>query len=216
MKRFGTIAVFLVAICIALFALFIQIAQYKSLNPTISTETPEEDFQIPIFPDDPILGDRKAPITMILFEDMGCTACAAFHQTFLQYESANPGKIKLIVKGVATTQFPVSSEPALRYAFCAHKQKAFQPFVTTVFQTQQDLSTDQLDAVVEGLDLNANALQTCLASTETNTYVERNMILARVLEIQQLPTLFYEDKQISTPQSVDAWQRYVQAILQAQ
>src|SRR3989338_11569161 len=100
--------IFLPAVIIAAFALFIRLLQYEPLFPKEDNTVAEEPqaLQIPIFPDDPIMGDKKAAITLIAFEDLGCAACAEQDDLFRQLLEKYPSKIKIIWKPLPVTFIP--------------------------------------------------------------------------------------------------------------
>ncbi|MEK7084106.1 MAG: thioredoxin domain-containing protein, partial [Patescibacteria group bacterium] len=126
LKTRHIIFIFLPAILIAGFALFIQIVQYRSANEAENPET--ASIQIPVFPDDPILGDKKAGITVIAFEDFGCPGCKDQSDIFNELLDKYPGKIKIIWKGLPVTRFPFSTRRTNEYAFCANRQGKFSAF----------------------------------------------------------------------------------------
>src|SRR3989338_1742832 len=142
--------VFLPALMVAAFVFFIRAIQYEPLSPKAS-ETAEEPqaLQIPIFPDDPMLGDKKAPITLIAFEDAGCAACAEQHAMFQKLLETYPKKIKIIWKPLPVTLIPYPSGRAHEYAYCANQQEKFDVFVTLAFENQNDLSPVALNRLAE-------------------------------------------------------------------
>lgn len=85
---------------------------------------------------DRVLGDPKAPITIIEYASLGCPHCAKFHQETLPKIKKNyidTGKAKLIFR-----DFPLggAAYAAAMMARCAPPARYFQ-FVDVLFQNQQ-------------------------------------------------------------------------------
>ena len=80
------IALFVPLIFITFFFLFVRVMQYTPLHPSEEVVTAYNkklaNFTIPILSEDPILGDKKAQKTLVVFGDYGCAPCASLHNTF--------------------------------------------------------------------------------------------------------------------------------------
>src|SRR3989338_6953802 len=95
------LAIFIPALLVVGFTLFIQVLRYEPLYPTQAPAAAGDDgavaeVHVPIAADDPILGDRSAPITLIAFEDFGCEACNQQHTLFAELLKKNTGRGKII------------------------------------------------------------------------------------------------------------------------
>ena len=204
--------IFLPAVAIAAFALFIRLVQYEPLFPKEEETTSEapETTQIPIFPDDPILGDKKAGMTLIAFEDLGCAACAEQDELFTQLLEKYPSKIKIIWKPLPVTFVPFSTSKAHEYAYCANKQKKFDKFKTLAFTNRLNLSPETLQNIGTQIELNQEKLTACLESGEAAAYTKMAEELGRALNIQSVPTIFLENMQIDHPTTVEGWETLLQ------
>jgi len=60
--------IFIPAILVVSFGFFIEIIKYQPLFPKVKPQdnTPQQ-FIIPLYPQDPIIGNAKSPITIIAF-----------------------------------------------------------------------------------------------------------------------------------------------------
>ncbi|MBP9731896.1 MAG: thioredoxin domain-containing protein [Candidatus Magasanikbacteria bacterium] len=202
-------AVFFPAILLGSLALFIQIVRYQPLYPKIDTTEQNADskFEVPILPTDPIIGNRKSPITVIAFEDFSCSACKAQHDLFLQVQQKYPDKIKMIWKGLPVNNPLQPPVTALRYGVCAHEQKQFDQFAAYAFSNSDNLSEGTLNKISEEIKLDTEKLTTCLASDRPDQIIETNKKIANTLNLQSVPTLFIDNKQIQTPETLNDWER---------
>lgn len=208
LKMKHILAIFVPAILLVSIALFIRIVQYEPLFPKIDKTDQEnqEGIQIPIFPDDPILGNKKAPITLIAFEDFGCEACREQMDVWQRLMQKHPNRIKIIWKGLPVTQFPHATEAAQRYGYCAHKQKKFEAFASYAFANFSNLSVATLDVIAGELDLDVEKLETCVQGELAYSYITRVEQIARLLQVQSVPTTFLNGKQIENPKVLEGWE----------
>lgn len=199
--------IFIPAILIAALALFIRFIQYEPQFPDeTETQTTKTDLQIPIYPDDPVIGNKKAPITLIAFEDFGCDGCKVQSALFDSLMKKHPDKVKLIWKGLAATKFPFPTDLAHQYGFCANRQGKFNNFSKLAFTNSDNLSQTILDAVAKEIELDEKKLADCLASGEAKAYMAKNEQLGLALNIQSVPTFFLNNKQINPPQILEGWE----------
>jgi protein-disulfide isomerase len=200
--------VFVPAILLVSFALFVRFLQQEVIFPG---ETPDDDpnvedqIQIPIFPDDPIIGDKKAPITLVLFTDLACGGCQDQDLLLDEIIQNNPGKLKVIWKSLPVTSFPAPSRWAHEYAFCANEQGRLDAFKTMAFANKENLLPETLEMISTDVGLDAEELTSCLNSARPDTYITNTEDLARLLNIQSVPTFFLNNEQIKTPRSAGGW-----------
>ncbi len=208
MKLKQLLLIFIPAFCLMALILFIRIVQYEPLYSTPknqSENTSEEKSSIPIFPEDPILGDKKAASNVLIFADFGCEHCKSDYDIIKELITQYPKKVKVIWKGLPVTKFPYNSEPAHRVAFCAQKQGKFEPLADVFFENQTSLSPENIQTFATQVGLNQTELATCVEAADTTSYIQKNKDLARLLNIQAVPAVFLNNNQIPTPQSLEEW-----------
>lgn len=198
--------VFIPALLIAALALYIRIGQFEPLYSDTNAEEENIVDLIPVFADDPILGDKAAPTTIIAFEDFGCPACKVQAQLFDQLLDKYPGELKVVWKGLPVTRFPFASETAERYAYCANKQGLFGAFKQYAFANSDNLSESILQTITEEIGLDKDTFDTCLASGAPQAHISQVEELARILRIQSVPTLFVNGSQVEPPHSLADWE----------
>lgn len=207
MKIKYLLAIFIPAILIAALALFVRFIQYEPQTPAeTETLTTNTGVQIPIYPDDPVLGSKKAPISIIAFEDFGCDGCRTQSALINSMMQKYPNKIKVIWKGLVVTKFPVPTDLAHQYGFCANKQGKFNEFSQLAFANGNNLTQTILDAIAKEIKLDDKDLAECLNSGAVASYMSKNEQLGMALNIQSVPTFFLNNKQINPPQILEGWE----------
>ena len=206
-KHSHSFLIFIPAILIAIFALFFRVVQYESINNVPEEETAlPDDFRIPIYPDDPIIGKRTARKTIIAFEDFGCEGCRIQSDILERIIAKHPDDVKVIWKGLPVTHFPFPSNEAHRYSYCANKQGEFEPFTKLAFSQFDNLSPTTLDAISEKVELKDKKLRECLENPGTNAHIDRTAQLANILNIQAVPAMFVDFTQVQPPVTVSGWE----------
>jgi len=203
------LAVFIPAIALVAFAIFIQVIRYEPLHPNITKKdtTQNQTLTIPILPDDPIVGDKKSAITVIAFEDFSCSSCEEQNNLLNTIQETHPGVVKIIWKGLPVHEFPFPSRDAHRYAYCAYRQGKFDTFKEYAFINGDNLSPPILKQIVEEIKLDTKKLDNCLASQDPDTHITQIETIAQSLNIQSVPALFIQNKQIKAPLTVGEWEQ---------
>lgn len=199
--------IFIPALLLGFLALFIRVIQYEPLFPKNEEKGVDTKAQlvVPLFESDPILGDKRAPLTVIAFEDFGCEACRGQDGLISALLEQYPKKVKFVWKSLPVTKFPYPTDRAARYGFCADEQNQFAEFKQFAFANAENLSEAGLAQITEAMKLDKNKLTRCLNSQDVEAYMTKNQQLALLLNVQAVPTFFIDNVQISTPQSIDQW-----------
>ncbi len=199
--------VFIPALLVVGFAFFVRILQYEPLYPKqTAQEEQDQTFQIPISPNDPILGDKKAAETTILFADYSCEACKAEDALLEQVLAEYPKKVKIIWKGIPSAHFPYDTQLAHEYGYCADRQGKFLDFKRYAFANFETLSKEIVEEIGRQIPLDARKLATCLESGEAAAFVEQTEALAGALNIQAVPIVFIDNQQINPPTTLEGWE----------
>lgn len=199
------ILIFIPILFLAGLALFIRIVQYEPLFPDTPDVDSETTLQIPIYGEDPITGDKKAPITLIAFEDFACDHCKTQSDLLTKILDQYPKSLKIIWKILPINRYPIDSTLSAEYAYCANQQGKFELFKLYAFENGKNLSEATLEEIATQIKLDPKKLTTCLESGTAQTYTEAIKNISQQLHIQELPTLFINNKQIQPPTSVEGW-----------
>lgn len=144
-----------------------------------------------------VLGNPGAPITIFVFGDYQCAACAAFSNRFrpmLESTFVDTGEARIVFFDRPFRNRHPHAELAARATYCADEQEGFWPLHTRLF-AEQEAWTDQADprplieqyASEEGLD--AEALAECVESGRHADRVAANERLADELGVRSTPTI---------------------------
>lgn len=201
--------IFIPSIILATLAVFMQVIRYAPTKPDAYLNTNKDTAKtssIPIFDDDTIIGRRDAAKTVIVFGDIACSQCQEELSVFDSLTEQYPKGIKFIWKSLPVIRIPYPSDSANLYAYCANQQEKFLSFAKEIIQTgTESLTKDIIDAAVASAKINQNELNKCLAGGQGVQYKNKVESLAEDLNIQTVPTAFFNQKQIDTPATIDGW-----------
>lgn len=203
--------IFVPALFLVFIALLIRVNQYEPLFPDFEAYQAQQEernkFAIPILPEDPIIGAPNAQKTIIAFEDFGCESCAAQSTLFAQLIQRHPDKVKIIWKGLPVTRFPYNSRNAHLIAVCMRRIDRFEDFADHAFANREDLSSEVLDTIIKEIGVAPENIQACIQTGEPELHVQKTEDLAAVLDVQSVPAVFIDNKQIQPQTSVEDWER---------
>jgi len=139
---------------------------------------------------DHILGDSKAPITLVEFLDLQCSFCIQFHEEVLpqlQQKYIQTGKVRL-----AIVDFPLESHgyaiQAAKLATCAGQQGKYWQ-VHDLFLSAPQVATDEAIRKIAGeTQLDQKQLEQCLTNPRTVDQIMREANAARELGVFGTPT----------------------------
>lgn len=187
----------------------------KMTDPAAATPTIDADLLKPK-PNDIILGDMNALVTIVEYSSLSCPHCAHFHETVLpqlQKEFITTGKVKLVLR-----HFPLN-EPALKAAElveCAGGVGTQRSeFAKTLFamQPQWAMGDDFLKqlkqiALLGGVD--SAAFESCMADKD----LETRIVLTRQeatekLGVNATPSFFINGTKFEGEVSIEGFRKAI-------
>lgn len=140
---------------------------------------------------DPVGGNPQGDVTLVEFFDYQCGYCKAVHPnlTALLGEDRN---LRFVYK-----EFPIlgpASVTAAKAALAAARQDKYQPMHDALMGLRGQLDDAKIMRVAESLDLDLARLKADMASPEIQATIERNLDLARKLQIEGTPAFVIGDQ----------------------
>ena len=152
-------------------------------------------IEVPLNPDDRILGKADAPITIVEYASLTCPHCAAFARDTLpkiKAEWIDPGKAKLVFR-----DFPLdgSAVKASVLARCAPPEK-FYGFIDVLFSSQESWArnpdpTPGLARIAKLGGMSEEQFNACMADSALQDKVLASRLTAeKELKVESTPTFF--------------------------
>lgn len=157
---------------------------------------------------DVILGDPKAPVTLIEYGDYQCPFCGRFFrdtESLVRENYVKTGKVKTVFRNF---QFlgPESTNAA-QAAECAKDQGKFWAYYDAIYTTELkdgkenngNLTRELFIDLAKGAGLDANAFTSCYDSGKYAVQVQKDTADAQALGVNSTPTIFVNGQQTQPP-----------------
>jgi protein-disulfide isomerase len=145
--------------------------------------------------DDPSLGPKDAPITIVEFFDYNCGYCkAANHWVFDTLDSSRQDDVRVVFK-----EYPVlaeSSHIAATAALAAAKQGKYREMHIALMKGR-DFSPEALDKTAQSVGLNMDKFHKDMASPEIASHIDRVLNEGANAKITGTPGFFVNGKLLS-------------------
>jgi protein-disulfide isomerase len=162
--------------------------------PVAVAAAPDKTALLAVLPTDHVLGDAKAPITLIEYASFTCPHCAHFHTQVLpelKKKWIDTGKVKLVYRDFPLDQVAAK---AAQIAECAGNDRYFG-VIDLIFrgQPQWAASQDPIAELAKPLriaGLGENEIKACLANEAKATEVVADYRGGETLGVTSTPSLF--------------------------
>ncbi|MBU4257485.1 DsbA family protein [Patescibacteria group bacterium] len=168
----------------------------------------------PIISDlDPGMGNKEAPVTIVIFSDYQCGFCQKQEQILNELTSRYEEKIRLIRK-----DYPESDENSISFLAavagrCAQEQKKFWEYHDLLFQNSGGLNSKILFELARKLNLNINQFNYCLSGSEAEQLIKDNIEEADALGISGVPFIYVNDREVMGQVDLEELKKIIEAEL---
>jgi len=182
---------------------------------------PSEAALLTVTPDDMVMGDPNAPVTIVEYASLTCPHCAHFTEATLpQLKTAyiDSGKVKLVFRDFPLDPFALR---AAMLAHCAGKERYFG-FIEVLFQNQAGWDhPDDSNATMAALagiakvgGIGKEQFDHCMADDALAQRVSKSRFDAeKSLEIQSTPTFFINGTRLSGSQPFEKFYEAIKPLL---
>jgi protein-disulfide isomerase len=141
--------------------------------------------------DDPYIGPKDAPVTIIMFSDYQCVYCQKWYtEVFKPLLQNYPGKIRFVYRDFPLSTIHPSATAAAEAANCAGDQNKYWEFFNAVFMGTEKLSDQTIQTYASAIQLDMESFNQCLSSQKYRSEVEADFSYAAGLGVQSTPTFF--------------------------
>jgi protein-disulfide isomerase len=141
--------------------------------------------------DDPALGPKNAPVTIVEFSDYQCPACRAWYdQIYRQLMTEYEGKIRFVYRDFPLTSIHPGAQPAAEAANCANDQDKYWEFHNALFSGQYNLDRNGFLQIASDLALDTNSFTACIDSGKYASEVLADLQDGINLGVDATPTFY--------------------------
>lgn len=150
----------------------------------------------PSYSDDPLLGQRDAPITVMEFSDFECPSCGEFFRQvlpFIKKKYVDSGRIKIVFRNFPLSNIHPNARAAAAAGECAHKLGRFWQYHDLLFANQRKLDRQSLLDYARRVGLNLPEFAACLDSQQAAAEVDKDVAEGNRLAVGRTPTIFVDN-----------------------
>ena len=172
------------------------------------------------------IGPANAPVTIVEFSDMQCPHCRKGAYILNALKDRFPGKIRIVLRNYPMDSACHPDVPAGRghnaaceaaqAIYCAAQQGQFEKAYQTIFDAQDDLAPGKTVDFLKGLNLDVNALKSCMGSESTRAAIQKDILEGKKHAVQSTPTFFANGHMVDGAYPLKAWVKLVEALLNEQ
>jgi protein-disulfide isomerase len=167
---------------------------------------------------DRVLGNEKAPITIVEYASPSCTHCAHFYRedfpTFKK-KYIDTGKVRFIMRGL-----PLSPTAASAFALarCQSDDK-YYPTIELLFEQQKNWASAKpkskaLFAVAKQVGFTRKSFKACMADKKLSQAIDDEVQKAKVkFGVKSLPTFFINGQMMQQEKTLDGFDKALEPLL---
>lgn len=161
----------------------------SAANLQVMLVEPEPPVQAVSTDDDPSRGERTAPVTVVVFTDFQCPACAATHPIIDETLKSYGNRVRLVVRDFPLPQHAQAHKAAEAAAAAAAQGKFFE-YAAVLFKNQSALDVPSLKKYAVELGLDTARFNAALDKGEYAAEVEHDVEDGEQYGVDSTPSIF--------------------------
>ncbi|MEQ1763010.1 MAG: thioredoxin domain-containing protein [Pyrinomonadaceae bacterium] len=139
---------------------------------------------------DPSIGPATAPVTIVMFSDFQCPACARTHPVLKRVMAEFPSKVKLAVRDYPLESVHPNAFNAALAANAASRQGKFTEYAEKLYTNQDSLDKVSLMRFATELGLNAKQFEIDFSDAEAAAQIKQDVTDGEAHGVGSTPTIF--------------------------
>ena len=190
MQIFGRLALYVALPVLAIFVVYVLISQGPTYSP------------VEVAPNDHILGDPETPVSIVVYADFQCPACATEFQLMGRIWSRIEDKAHMIFRHYPLTASNPHAWTAALYAEAAGRQDRFWEMHDFLFLNQPAWSflpevESEFDSYAETLELDTEQLRADLENEEVMGKVRDDQRGGNAAGVRSTPVMFINGRRVA-------------------
>ncbi len=163
---------------------------YSKFNAKILLPEPEPPVQVISVANAPFQGPVTAPVTVVMFSDFQCSACAAIHPILKHIMAGYGDKVRFVVRNFPLEGIHNNAFAAARAANAAHAQGKYFEYTELLYARQDALDAASLRKYAAELGLNVKQFDIDFNSAKTASEVRKDVTDGESYGVNSTPTIF--------------------------
>jgi len=181
------------------------VTELKKAGPPVRILLEAPRAEIALQAEDPVLGNAKAPVTIVEFSDFQCPFCLRAAPTLKRLRETYGDKVRVIWKDFPLTQIHPQAFKAAEAGHCAAEQDKFWPYHDKLFGNQQALQPEFLKQYAKEAGMDAAKFDGCLDSSKYAERVRDSVAAGSRVGVSSTPTTFVNGRMLEGAQPYEAF-----------
>ncbi|MEZ5345485.1 MAG: thioredoxin domain-containing protein [Pyrinomonadaceae bacterium] len=140
--------------------------------------------------DDPFQGDKNAPITVVMFTDLECPACAAVYPVLKNVVAEYGARIKFVIRDFPLEGIHANAFGAAVAANAANNQGKYFEYKELLYKNQDSLDTESLVKLAKQIGMDEKKFRSDLGETKYAEEVRKDIEDGEKYGVNSTPTIF--------------------------
>ncbi|MDM7923225.1 MAG: thioredoxin domain-containing protein [Pyrinomonadaceae bacterium] len=140
--------------------------------------------------DDPSVGNANAPVTIVMFSDFQCPACARTHPVLKRVIAEYGDKVRLVVRDFPLESIHTDAFQAALAANAVRAQGKYIEFIEILYKNQETLDGESLLKHAATLDVDTKKMTADIASPSAAAEIRKDMADGAAYGVGGTPTIF--------------------------
>lgn len=140
--------------------------------------------------DDPSNGNANAPVTVVMFTDFQCPACAATYPVLKDIISQYGNRVRLVVRDFPLTKIHENAFQAAIAANAARNQGKYFEFKEILYKNQKTLDTESLKKLAAKVGLNVKKFENDLKNKKFADEIRKDIADGKKYGVSGTPSIF--------------------------
>ncbi|CAA9401235.1 MAG: hypothetical protein AVDCRST_MAG74-1599 [uncultured Pyrinomonadaceae bacterium] len=140
--------------------------------------------------DDPTQGKTTAPVTVVMFTDFQCPACAGVHPVLKRVLAEYADKVRFVVRDFPLVQIHENAFQSAIAAGAANAQGKFYEYTEVLYKNQNALDAVSLKKYAADLGLNVKQFEADLANPKIADEIRKDIEDGKRYGLSGTPTVF--------------------------
>lgn len=193
---------------------------FKSSDVEMMAQQTLSQPQLPVNINDnnPTLGLKTAPITIVEFSDFQCPHCRLAAMQLNTILNRYPNKVRVVFRNFPLDQSCNSHMPrpmheyaceAARVAYCANQQGKFKEVFESIYENQTKLAPGKSAELAKEEGVDPQKLEACVKSPETQLAIQTDIEEGTRLGIEATPTFFVNGHKLEGGVPIPVWDKVI-------
>lgn len=158
--------------------------------------------------DDPFLGGKNAPVTIIEFTDYQCPFCGRARPTVKEVIAKYGDKVKYVLRDYPL-EFHPNAQKAAEAAQCANDQGKYWEYSDILWANQQTLQPENLKKYAGEAKLDTKKFDECLDSGKYTEEVKKDFTDGAKAGVNGTPSFFINGQSITGARPIEDFQEII-------